>query len=98
MTWTACPLGTQASIFCRTPARPGCVALVAVGEYLSDATVVNALIAMRPHNAFGVSNRVRIRWPGGAAPARVTAVSSVTTSALACEATITSDIVSEDGR
>jgi hypothetical protein len=64
---------------------------------IRDPTVANALIAMRPSNSFGRNSSVRITWPGGTAPARVTACSSVMTSALAREVTITSDIVSDDG-
>ena len=64
---------------------------------IRDATVANALVALRPSNSFGRNSSVRITWPGGTASARVNVVSSVTTSALAREVTITSDIVSDDG-
>ena len=65
---------------------------------IRDATVANALVALRPSNSFGRNSSVRITWPGGTASARVNVVSSVTTSALAREVTITADIVSDDGR
>jgi Domain of unknown function (DUF4062) len=71
---------------------------ITVTGQIRDATVANALVAMRPSNSFGGNGSVRITWPGGTALARVTVVSSVTTSALARQVTITSDILSKDGR
>ncbi len=65
---------------------------------IHDTAVANALVAMRPSNSFGRNSTVRITGPGGTAPAQVTEVSTVTTSARARQVTIKSNIVSEDGR